>query len=309
MTRKEMLSLSGLLLLAAASVLARVPEEVRTMLRPWHDFQDTWIERAAVIVTGRLGTGEYPCIERESGELDMIQRDYFKVMRVLRGRVAVEYLDVDLHSEADAERPPYFVEDRMYLLLLKPTTESQKLLEDAKTIYGLGNRLAAGEVIAILDLSQSEIEATANKTRATRSGKRGDFRFSPRAWKALRDAGKVDFALQDRFLAFMQEVVLVKNASRADVRSWLGPPDCEHRWKGGLHENDWYLNLKAYRKPADGAIYTQLQVNFAPDGRIASFAVDHLKWTVRPELKSSAYMQAAELKKAGLKRVKREFGP
>jgi hypothetical protein len=50
-------------------------------------------------------------------------------------------------------------------------------------------------------------------------------------------------------------------------------------------------------------------VIFAPDGKIASYRVDHLKWTIQPRMRSSVYMSDEELKDRGLQKVEKKFGP
>ena len=229
---------SGLLILTACrpptpgaeepprpDALAAAPQEdpagpVESLVPAWQELDPAWKEEASVILVGELNEFSYPCRFDEHGNSEMILARSWKVLEVLEGEVKAPYVNISAVFPGEAHVPVEFIEGRRYLLLLKPSEETMKLLADPETVWGLGNEPHTNEVVAIVDLSQSLDEAEALAVQASKSGSHGGFTFTAEKWKALRESGDNDLELQKQFLAFILDVVMSKDATLASVRSW-----------------------------------------------------------------------------------------
>jgi hypothetical protein len=175
-------------------------------------------------------------------------------------------------------------------------------------MFTLHTMIARTEIVAMVDLSQGKREAEAERVKATRTGSYGSFTFTPAKWKALRRAQTADIEKQRPFLAFIENVVIGNDATERRVRSYLGSPDAmrrSRRSRGGAYTCDYQLNLKAYRKPSHGAVYTELNLRFGRQGKVLQYRVEYFKWSVSKGSSTSTALTEQELKKLGLKRVKR----
>lgn len=283
------------------------PSGLSRVLRPYHPFKKAWAERATVWFVGTYGEGSYPCRPGPGGSLDMIQQNYFKVTEVLKGTVAVRTVDVNPHPRRNDSLPPYLIEGRSYLVLLKPDRFSLGRLRDVRTIFTLETMIRRDEIVAVVDLSQGRQEAETARVQAHRSGAYGGVVFTPQKWTALRLAGTVDFDAQKRFLSFIRNVVLVRGGTLRNVRAYLGEPDRQLRTRHGAHGCVYQLNLKAYRKPTHGAIYTELGIGFGAGGRLVHYTVKYYKWSVTGRSSSSRELGGSGLGPLGLRPVKVTF--
>jgi hypothetical protein len=282
-----------------------VPVPLRSHLKPWHRFKQEWARTATVWFVGSYGQGSYPCVPGPGGSLDMIQQNYFRVTRVLRGKVAVKTVDVNPYPRKDETVPPYLVEGRVYLVLLKPNPASVTRLGNSKTIFNLHTLIRRTEIVAIVDLSQGKQEAEAEQVKATRTGSYGNFTFTPAKWHALRHSKTADLEKQKPFLAFIENVVIKNDSTERRLRSYLGSPDSMRRSRCGAYTCAYQLNLNAYRKPSHGAVYTELKLWFGRKGKLVQYRIEYFKWTVGKNSSSSTALSEQELKKLGLKRVKK----
>jgi len=228
--------------------------------------------------------------------MDMIQQDSFAVKKVLKGQVSVKVVDVNIYPRGPGHAvPPYFVDGRKYLVMLRPDRQSLRRLKDPHTLFSLTNRVKRTEVVALLDLSLTPREVTAMQTRAYRSGRWGGFEFTPKKWRAMRRAASVNRREYAALLRFINKKVARTGTTMADVRAWLGVPDRQTRWVNHRHKYTYHLNLPAYRIPRHGAVYGQVEMSFGKEGRLLSSGVVFARWSAKPGHVSSHVLTGSDL--------------
>lgn len=137
------------------------------LVQPWQRVEPGWLAEASVWVVADYAGMQAQCV-KESGSFAMVASDPgFTPTRVLRGAIAAGRIPID--APRGPSYPPALVDGRSYLLLLRPGPTNARRLADARASFEFGERLAAEEVVAIVDLSQSAGEA-ALPVPASRSG-------------------------------------------------------------------------------------------------------------------------------------------
>jgi hypothetical protein len=244
----------------------------------WQEFDESWVERADVIVVGKLDEYSYPCRFDEEGNSEMIAARSFEVVEVLAGDVKAGSINISQVFEEDACVPADFIEGRTYLVLLDPGPETLARLADPETVWGIHNEPHRGEVVAIVDLSQSREEAEALAVQASKSGEHGGYAFSPAGWETLRSSGVNDLGAQMQVLGFIRARVLAEGTTLGEVRSWLGEPDYWYASQAGFHYR-YHLNAATREAPVEGMVSVQLGISFGMDLEILSYTVENLVCT------------------------------
>src|SRR5262249_38514761 len=122
--------------------------------------------------------------------------------------------------------PTFFADGRRYLVFLKPGDWPTQ-----EPYFDVG----PSEVIAVVDLSQSQAEEAALKVQSTRIEHRHGFDFTPANWEQFRNfTMAADPVACKQFQDFIESVVARPGASLARVRSYLGQPD------------DWCANHRGF---------------------------------------------------------------
>ena len=255
--------------------------ELSPDLKRWHPYDPAWARDATVIVKGVYHHSSYPCVFFPDGMIARPARFTFDVGGVLRGNVACPSIDANLgglDEVPDGRFPHSFVDDRTYLLFLKPNAASSDRLKDPKARFTDDTQLARSELVAIADLSQTEQEAAAMGVPATRSATRDGFTFTPEKWAALRKEPGVKAEDHRRFTKFIRDVVATPGASLGDVRAYLGEPDSWHRNTDGVfYRYDLNRPVKHPVVGRKGQVAGSLEMSFSPELKLQRSAVSYLK--------------------------------
>lgn len=131
---------------------AGVPAEVREVLQG-RTVDPRWLAAAEVWLVAGFVEGTYPCVESEVG-LDMIASHAFTPTRVLRGDVKARAIDVRAYDLQGASFPRALASGREYLVLLRPSAETRKLLADPGAIFTMATALGPAEVVAVVELAR-----------------------------------------------------------------------------------------------------------------------------------------------------------
>lgn len=162
------------------------PAGLSGLIEPWHPFDPQLAESAPVWLVTRYQPGTYPCRPDPDGSLEILVQDRFTALQVVRGTVRAPGVDLDLYALRGPSYPRAYAEERRYLLLLRPGPRGQALLADPQALGGMHERWGPDEVLAVIDLDQSEAEAAAEQVPASRSGEFAGGRWDPARWAALR---------------------------------------------------------------------------------------------------------------------------
>ncbi|WAS98546.1 hypothetical protein [Nannocystis punicea] len=292
---------------STAAPARALPAGLSGLVEPWHPFDPQLAESAPVWLLTRYQPGTYPCRPGPDGSLDMFIQDRFSALQVVRGAVRAPGVDLDLHALRGPNYPRSYAEERRYLLFLRPGPKGQAHLADASALRGMDDRLGPDEVLAVIDLDQSEAEAAAEQVQASRTGEFGGGRWEPASWAALRAAPVPDPARQRELAAFLQNTIARPRAPLAEVRAWLGPPDSQHLFANGSRSDQYVLARPAYAEPLPDGLYGSLQLRY--DARLELRGVDlgYLRWHVAPHEQSSTMLSAEEHAAHGLPRLELEF--
>jgi hypothetical protein len=164
----------------------------------------------------------------------------------------------------------------------------------------MATALGPDEVVAVVDLSQTEIEARDEATTAHRSGTRDGFEFSPAVWAAARDAATVTREQHASLAGFIAATLLARpGATTAEVRAWLGAPDTEDRWSGGRLVYRYWLSRTNYGSPVEKGVYGQVELQMV-DGTVERGSIGYYRWVFRPMERASIEIPEAELQGLGL---------
>ncbi len=257
-----------------------VAERIQALLRPWDHYDPAWESQATVIVLSRGRRVRYPC-DFVGGVWSMSTGHGFTVQEVIKGSVAGDDTVITVSSGPEPNFPPYFVDGRTYLLLLRPGEETARRLNDPEDRLLVGPGLVLSETVAVIDLSKSRAEADAVNVQATRSGQYDGFEFTPARWRQLREADEIDLGAQSEFLPFLQNVVLVEGATTADIRSYLGEPDF---WRAGANSFTCHYELNRQRPKPENSISGRLEIRSDGDTRLVGYVVVFYEhWSQRTE--------------------------
>jgi hypothetical protein len=139
----HLFSMSLLLLLAPQNqhlpdAFHQLPEQVR--------------EEATLVVTGTYGEGRSPCIFRPDGTRVWALESWFHITKVYRGEVRGK----SIHIKSRRLPKTKYVSEKLevghkYLVLLRPSDESMKLIE-AEEYIPFGHALRDEEIVTIVEL-------------------------------------------------------------------------------------------------------------------------------------------------------------
>lgn len=278
---------------------ASLPAELREVVQPWQRVAPEWLARASVWLVADYTQDSYPCVPGPDGSLDMIQRDAFAPTRVLRGEVAARSLDIDMYALQGPSYPDALAEGRSYLVLLAPTPALAARLADPRTIFAMHERIGPGQIVAVIDLSQSADDAAAETTAASRSELADGHRFDPQVWAEARAAAAITAAQHGPLARFLAAKLLQRpGATVVEARSWVGAPDVVLRSARGLTYRYW-LARPRYATPQADAIYGQLELQFL-DGTLRRGSLRYFQWHAVPGGTSSIALTPAQLQPLGL---------
>ncbi len=267
--------LASLLMANAAEKETDVLAKVRGIVQPWLPLEEGWVTDATMIFRSTYRSTHLPCIRMGSAWL-MPRGAQFTVQEVLKGDVRFKSVVMEHSSQASQQRPHGLVQDRTYLVFLKPGEETLKRMRETDAtwlrVFDRGT-----EVVAVLDLSASKAEAEAAGVKATKSGTYDGFHFTPKKWAALRASKRIDLEVQKKLVPFLVNVVLTKSATLVSVRSYLGPPDY---YNVGQYGFDYHYDFNRGEHDADGEISGSLRVNFSPDLAMASYKIEFSRCNV-----------------------------
>ncbi len=278
-------------------------DEIHARIKPWHTFNPDWVREASLIVQGNYRSGGYPCIFFPNGSSVMIRQSTFTELKALKGDLSRTDVDVNLSGLDERRFPHSFLNNRTYLVFLKPTPESRARIGDPQAFFTLHTQLDGEERIAIIDLSQTQDEAEAVREQATRSATHKGFDFTPEKWAAFRDLPDIDLEGQKRFQSFIDEVVAAPESSLRQVRSYLGEPDFWYHNEDGVFY-EYKLNRGA--KNEAGKITGFVELGFSD-----RLQLSHLEIVYRQYVKDNVhgeYWQDAsppDLERLGLRNIKR----
>lgn len=284
-----------------------LPPELAGVLEPHHPFDPAAAEASAVWLLTRYEPGTYPCRVGLDGSLEMLLRDRFTILGVLRGAGAAAAVDLDLHALRGPNYPRAYAEGRRYLLFIRPGPKGQAFLADPDGGGGSGDRLGADDVLAVIDLDASAAEVAAEAVVASRSGEAAGHRWTPESWAAARRAAAIDPAVQRELAAFLQAEVLRPRAALAELRAWLGAPDSQRLGRDGARDDQYILALPAYEAAAEGGIYGDLRLRFDARLELRAASLTYLRWRVSPAARSSSALTPAEHAALGLPAFALEF--
>ncbi|WP_434415294.1 hypothetical protein [Nannocystis pusilla] len=284
-----------------------LPAGLSGLVEPWHPFDPQLAERAPVWLVARYQPSTYPCRPGPDGSLDMLIQDRFTALQVVRGAVRAPGVDLDLGALDGPNYPRSYAPERRYLLFLRPGPKGQALLADAQALGGMHDRFGPDEVLAVIDLDQSEAEAAAEQVQASRSREYTGGLWDPAHWDALRTAATPEPARQRELAAFIQSTIALPHAPLWEVQAWLGPPDSERLAADGSRSDEYLVARPAYAQPVQDGLYGQLELRY--DARLELRAVElgYLRWRVSPQVRSSTMLTAEEHAKLGLPRLEIEF--
>ena len=134
--------LAGMALLGAAPVLPeafwRLPAATR--------------DEATVVVSGTYATSRGPCEWLPDGSRRWRLLEGFVTATVYRGRVRTKYIGVESPGQfGTGDEKPTLVEGREYLLLLRPSTDSARVLRRSANGLRYENMLSKDEIVAIVE--------------------------------------------------------------------------------------------------------------------------------------------------------------
>ncbi|HEY0135318.1 MAG TPA: hypothetical protein VGB85_14640 [Nannocystis sp.] len=285
---------------AAAPEPATAPElppELRGVVAPWQRVEPDWLARASVWAVANYVEHRVHQQRGAPGHTAWILLDAFVPTSVPRGDFTAPELLIDRQALQGGEYPPFYAEGRSYLVLLRPGAETARRLADPAGRFTMYERLGPDEVVAIVDLSQSEAEARVAAIAASRSGEREGVRFDPQRWAEARDAPAITPGLHapvSRFLAAQLKIGMPID----EVRGWLGVPD-EQRLVGGTRIDDYLLARAQYRSAHDSATYGVLELRHV-DGRLTEGQLRYFRWRVSPGEASSHELSAEQLRALGV---------
>lgn len=285
----------------AAPVMAQsaIPEVVRAALPEWRTVEPSWFAGSEVWLVAGFEEDSYPCVPR-GDDLVMFTRHAFTPRRVLRGEVKARAIDVRAMDLKGGNFPRALAEGREYLVLLRPSADTRSVLADPQGMFSMATALGPDEVVAVVDLSQTETEARDEATAAHRSGTRDGFEFSPTVWAAARDAATVTREQHAGLAGFIAATLLARpGATTAEVRAWLGAPDTEERWSGGRLVYRYWLSRTNYSAPVDKGVYGQVELQMV-GGKLVRGSINYFRWVFRPMEQASIEIPEAELQGLGL---------
>ncbi|MBI5489412.1 MAG: hypothetical protein HY905_18915 [Deltaproteobacteria bacterium] len=248
-----------------AEVRAPVLPPYDALLQPWHEWDPSWPERAEVVVVGKYKQGDYPCIFFPDRSSVMPLRRTIVIEQVLLGTVRRGDFDFSGGVEPAEGFPLEYHDGRRYLAFLAPEEGSAALLQDPDARFNVETDLEPRELVAIIDLDQSEEEAREQHETVARWRELEAFTFTPEGWRAMRESPTADLRQAEAFFHVLLRSVVKDGDRREVLRGALGPPDDERIEDDGVVEI-YQLHLAARRTPSEGMVTARLEITYAADG-------------------------------------------
>jgi hypothetical protein len=258
---------------ADASSLPEAPVEARApvsppydaLLQPWHEWNPSWPERAEIVVVGELEQGDYPCIFFPGGASVMPLRRTIVIEQVIQGSVPRGDFDFVAGSDPAEGFPLEYRDGQRYLVFLVPEEGSAALLRDPAASFSVHTQIQPRELVAIVDLDQSEEEAREQRETIARWRELEAFTFTPEGWRAMRESPTADLRQAESFFHVLRRSVVKDGDRREVLREALGPPDDERTEGDGVVEV-YQLHAAARRAPSEGMVTARLEITYAGDG-------------------------------------------
>ena len=241
-----------------------VPPPFDALLQPWHEWDPSWPESAEIAVVGKYDQGSYPCIFSPHGS-EMPLRSTIVIAQVVQGSVGRGDFDFSGGVEPAAGFPLEFHDGRRYLVFLVPEEGSAALLQDPVARFNIHTKLERHELVAVVDLDQSEEEAREQRETVARWRELEAFTFTPEGWRAMRESPTADLRQAEAFFHVLLRSVVKDGDRREILREALGPPDDERTEDDGVVEI-YQLHAAARRTPSEGMVTARLEITYAPDG-------------------------------------------
>jgi hypothetical protein len=292
----------------AAASTDNTISSIQEILKPWHPFEDRWVTNATIIFAGIYGWSTYPCIEEDDGTSYMPERSYFILDRVLKGEINKDEIDFNSAMMNEGNSPQLFVIKRQYLVFMKPNHENMKLLKDRGSDFTAFQNIESEEIIAMIDLSQSKVEAESFSITSNKCGTFKGFEFTPEKWMSLRNSEISDVKEQNTFLPFIRNKVLIRGASLAHVRSYLGDPDDQHMFEEGHLYTTYDLNSHVMGHKGNVKIYCCLDIHFSGELKLIDYSINYFKTSKEDETSITTPLTQEEMLNLGLSRVE-DFRP
>lgn len=247
-----------------------VLQAVRGTLQPWRALEEAWVGDATMIFRSTYHHARLPCIHiGDSWAMPMGAE--FQVTKVLKGGVRFTSIILESRSPQGGRFPSALVEDRSYLVFLKPGPQTAERMREKEVTWVLLTE-EAEEVVAIVDLSQSKAEADALTVQATKSGIFEGFQFTPERWESLRAAKTIDLGSQRELVPFLVNVVLADKPTLASVRSYLGEPDYFDISPGRYECH--YDFQRTEEVAEDGQVSGKLEITFRGDLTLDKYQIE-----------------------------------
>ena len=278
---------------------------IRAVLKPWHHFKESWATNATVVFIGTYKSSTYPCIFDGDGGSVMPARYYFDVGKRMTikgkiGRMAVDFNTCGLNPKTT---PPFFLEDRKYLVFMDPKPENINILTNQEAFFTLFNLIENEEIISIIDISQNKTEAESLSVKSHKKGSFKGFEFTPEKWKSLRNAKKSNVKEHNTYIPFIQNIVLTKNATLKHIRSYLGDPDDQYISETGCYQACYNLNSLVMEHERIGETYCMLELNFSDSLILMDYNIYYFKYFAEENMCGTKSITEEEIKKLGLTRA------
>jgi hypothetical protein len=133
-------------------------------LAPWHHIDPRWEREADVILVGVYTETMYPHVTMPDGTHEYPLARMVTVTDVLKGRCTHRTVNFRVPTDPSLDFPP-LIRNRRIAVFLHPSAVSRRLLEGPDVPYSFETELAQAEVVAVVDLDQTEAEALAHRRR------------------------------------------------------------------------------------------------------------------------------------------------
>jgi hypothetical protein len=249
---------------------AGVADRLGLGLPAWHTVDPAWADAADVILVGRFALEEYGTVIIGTTFETPLGR-VLEVERVVRGEVKRRRVNFQVDASPSLASPP-LREGRRLALYLHPSAASRaRLAEDQGAPYTLDTELGPTEIVAVVDLDQTEAEAAAHWSEVATWRRREALAFAPAAWAEVRRAARVPAERLGDWHHILRQRLLPSWQTRADVRAALGAPD-----EVAGADEIYAINAAERAAPSAGAVIATVRLHYAADGRLLGYAEDYL---------------------------------
>jgi hypothetical protein len=139
-------------ILSTVALLLALAPQGQDLPGEFYQLPERLRDEATVVVTGTYAQGRSPCIFRPDGTRVWALESWFRVAKVYRGKVGGKYIRINSAMLPKAEEVSERLEvGRGYLVLLRPSEESMKVIEAGEYVP-VWDALSDEEIIAIVEL-------------------------------------------------------------------------------------------------------------------------------------------------------------